>query len=372
MTRSDLPTVAVTGAGGFIGRNLVVRLREAGLTTFAISRATPAEEAERWLAQADAIVHLAGAVRPQDPAEFERTNAYATWVAEIVERAGRRPLVICASSVRADDDTPYGASKRAAEQLVLDLAARGAARAAIYRLPNVFGKWARPNYNSCVATFCHNLARGLPIRIDDPDAPLALLYVDDLVDQWRDLILKPSETQGFIETSEVRRTTVGHVAEIIAAFAGGRGAGEIQAVGAGLARALYATFVSALPTEAFSYPLTAHTDPRGSFIEILKTPASGQVSYFTAHPGVTRGGHYHHSKVEKFLIVHGEALFRFRHILTGDVHEVRTSSETPVVVETIPGWAHDVTNVGRDVMVSLIWASEVFDRARPDTVAAAV
>jgi UDP-2-acetamido-2,6-beta-L-arabino-hexul-4-ose reductase len=372
MTLSEHPRIAVTGASGFIGRNLVVRLREAGLTTRPISRATPDEDAFQWLAEADVVVHLAGAIRPQDPAEFDQTNAYAARVAEAIVKGGRKPLVICASSVRADDDTPYGASKRAAEALVLDLDARGLARAAIYRLPNVFGKWARPNYNSCIATFCHNLARDLPIRIDDPDAPLALLYVDDLADQWRDLILDPPDTLGFLEAAGVRSASVGQVAEIIAAFAQGRRAGEIQSVGVGLARALYATFVAALPPEAFSYPLVAHTDPRGSFTEILKTPASGQVSYFTAHPGVTRGGHYHHSKVEKFLIVHGEALFRFRHILTGDIHEVRTSAAAPMVVETIPGWAHDVTNVGDDMMVSLIWASEVFDRARPDTVAAAV
>ncbi len=372
MTPSDRPSVAVTGASGFIGRNLVVRLREAGMTAWPLSRATSRDEAALRLSEADVVVHLAGAVRPQDPAEFDATNAYAAWMAEVIARGGRMPLIICASSSRADDDTPYGASKRAAEQLVLDLAQRGLARAAIYRLPNVFGKWARPNYNSCVATFCHNLARGMPIRVDDPDAPMSLLYVDDLVDQWCDLILNRPEGRGFLEATEVRPTTVGHVAETITAFAEGRGAGQIQSVGVGLERALYATFVAALPTEAFSYPLVAHTDPRGSFTEILKTPAAGQVSYFTAHPGVTRGGHYHHSKVEKFLIVHGEALFRFRHILTGDVHEVRTSAEAPVVVETIPGWAHDVTNVGRDMMVSLIWASEVFDRARPDTVAAAV
>ncbi len=148
-----------------------------------------------------------------------------------------------------------------------------------------------------------------------------------------------------------------------------RTAGHVAAVGTGLIRALYATYVAALPEQAFSYPLAAHTDPRGSFSEMLKTGDSGQFSYFTAHPGVTRGGHYHHSKVEKFLIVQGSALFRFRHILTGATHEIRTSGASPVVVETIPGWAHDVTNVGDDMMIALLWANEVFDRARPDTVA---
>jgi len=362
------PRVAVTGAKGFIGRNLVIRLRETGMTVQPISRETPETEAFSTLAAADVVIHLAGAVRPADAAEFQRTAAYAGWIAEAILEGRRDPLVIFSSSSRADQDTPYALSKRAVEDVLLGLAAQGAATTAIYRLPNVFGKWARPNYNSAIATFCHNLARDLPIRLDDPAAPLSLLYVDDLIDQWRALIAAPPATSGFFDTVDVHHTTVGDVLATIQGFAAGRASGRIGCVGSGLERALYATFVTALPSEAFSYPLTAHTDARGSFTEMLKTPASGQVSFFTAHPGVTRGGHYHHSKVEKFLIVHGEALFRFRHIENGDTHEVRTSAREPTVVETVPGWTHDVTNVGDDVMVSLIWANEVFDRERPDTV----
>jgi UDP-2-acetamido-2,6-beta-L-arabino-hexul-4-ose reductase len=364
--------VAVTGAAGFIGRNLVLRLGELGHAPSALTRETPFAEAAAALAAADVVIHLAGAVRPPDPLEFINTQAYAAWTAEILAEAGRRPLVICASSVRADEDTDYGRSKLGVEDAFQHLAAAGQATAAIYRLPNVFGKWARPNYNSAVATFCHNLARGLPIRIDDASAPLSLLYVDDLVDQWVALMAAPPRTGGLREAEGVYQTTVGAVAGMIQGFADGRSLGQVGGVGVGLERALYATFVSALPEAAFSYPLTAHTDPRGNLTEMLKTPASGQVSFFTAHPGVTRGGHYHHSKVEKFLIVHGEALFRFRHVLSGETHEVRASAERPTVVETVPGWTHDVTNVGSGLMVSVIWANEVFDRARPDTVALTV
>jgi len=367
--KTEARIVAVTGANGFIGRNLVVRLRELGHETRAITRETPGDAARADLGGADVIVHLAGAVRPRDPADFIRTQVYADWVADAIAAGGRRPLVICASSSKANEDSDYGRSKLACERAMLTLAEHGAATAAIYRLPNVFGKWARPNYNSAIATFCHNLARGLPIRIDDPAAPLSLVYVDDLVDQWCGLIAAPPCDTLFLEAARVHHATVGEVAAAIQGFAAGRMLARIGDVGVGLQRALYATFVSALPTEAFGYPLVAHTDPRGSFTEMLKTPASGQFSYFTAHPGVTRGGHYHHSKVEKFLIVHGEALFRFRHILSGDTHELRTSGEQPIVVETIPGWTHDVTNVGEGPMVSLLWANEVFDRERPDTVA---
>jgi UDP-2-acetamido-2,6-beta-L-arabino-hexul-4-ose reductase len=361
--------IAVTGAAGFIGRNLTVRLKELGHSVSALTRETPKEEAETALTAADVVVHLAGAVRPQNADDFAQTEIYSAWLAEVVSRGGRTPLIICASSVRADDDTDYGRSKRAVERTLTSLEAEGRAISAIYRLPCVFGKWARPDYNSVVATFCHNLGRGLPIRIDKAKAPLSLLYVDDLVEQWVRLIDVRPEKGGQFRGERIYFTTVGELATMIRAFADGRNLGQIRDVGIGLERALYATYVSALPTGAFSYTLEAHTDARGSFTEMLKTRTSGQFSYFTAHPGVTRGGHYHHSKVEKFLIVHGEALFRFRHILSGDTHEVRTTGEQPMVVETVPGWTHDVTNVGDGMMVSLLWANEVFDRDRPDTVA---
>jgi UDP-2-acetamido-2,6-beta-L-arabino-hexul-4-ose reductase len=362
--------VAVTGANGFIGRNLVVRLRERGFALRPITRETNPDEARRALCEAEIVFHLAGANRPQEPAHFLRDNRdYAATLAKTIAAGGRRPLIICSSSVKAADDSDYGRSKRAGESELLGLAMRGAAELAIFRLPNVFGKWARPDYNSAVATFCFNIARGLPISVDDPDAPLVLLHVDDLIDQWLSLLeVRPSQS-GFVTPGGVHHTTVGRVAGLLREFAAKRIEGEILAVGMGLERALYATYIAALPETAFSYSLVAHTDPRGSFTEILKTPACGQVSVFTAHPGVTRGGHYHHAKVEKFLVVHGSARFRFRHILTGDTYEILTSADTPDVVETIPGWTHDVTNVGKDMMVSLVWANEVFDRARPDTVA---
>ena len=366
--RSEPCVVAVTGAAGFIGRNLTVRLDELGHDVRPVTRASSPQEAVAALMAADVVFHLAGAVRPADPEDFERTASFAAASAEAVARGGRRPLVVCSSSHRASDNTAYGRSKRACEDALLGLAARGEATAVVYRLPNVFGKWARPNYNSAVATFCHNLARGLPIRIDDPAAPLSLLYVDDLIEQWAALVRRPPAEGGYLHAAGVHETTVGEVAGMLSAFAEGRRSGQVGNVGSGLERALYATFVAALPAEAFSYPLVAHTDPRGSFAEVLKTRDGGQVSVLTAEPGMTRGGHYHHSKVEKFLVVHGRARFRFRQILSGETYELTTSGEAPVVVETIPGWTHDITNVGPGVMVSLLWASEIFDRARPDTV----
>jgi UDP-2-acetamido-2,6-beta-L-arabino-hexul-4-ose reductase len=365
---SDRRVVAVTGAAGFIGRNLVVRLEELGHDVRPITRASTSKDVANAVAGADVVFHLASAIRPLDPDEFDRTVEFTKLVAAEVARGGRCPLVVFSSSRKANDFTDYGRATRSCEDTLFELVWRNGATVAIYRLPNVFGKWARPNYNSCVATFCHNLARGLPIRIDDPAAKLSLLYVDDLIEQWRALMDRSPLASGYLEAEQVYDTTVGELAATLSSFAEGRRNGRVEDVGSGLHRALYATFVAALPAEDFSYPLETHVDPRGSFAEILKTRNGGQVSVLTAEPGVTRGGHYHHTKVEKFLVVHGHARFRFRHILDGETFELMTSADRPIVVETIPGWTHDITNVGNGVLVSLLWASEAFDRSRPDTV----
>ena len=364
--------VAGTGADGFIGRNLALRLAELGREVVPITRGTGRYGWFAAVAGADAVCHLAGANRPADPAEFDAVNAgTADLLAEAVAAAGRPIPVAYASSTRAADESDYGRSKRAGEDRLLEVGRATGARVTVFRLPNVFGKWARPNYNSAVATFCHNVARDLPIAVHDPAAPLTLAYVDDVVAALVDALDGQVEP-GFADVSPVYATTVGAVADAIRGFRADRADNLIAPVGVGLTRALYATYVAALPTSEFSYPLTSHTDPRGSFSEMLKTRDSGQFSFFTAHPGVTRGGHYHHTKTEKFLIVQGRALFRFRHVATGETHEIRTSGDAPTVVETVPGWAHDVTNIGEGAMVAMLWANELFDRERPDTVAAAV
>jgi UDP-2-acetamido-2,6-beta-L-arabino-hexul-4-ose reductase len=364
--------VAITGADGFVGRNLTVRLGELGNVVLPLTRASRADDWHRAIAGADAVVHLAGANRPADPADFMAINAgTAELLAASVIAAKRAIPVIYASSAKALDDTDYGRSKRAGEDRLLTLTEQTGSPVYVFRLPNVFGKWARPNYNSAIATFCHNIAREMPIRIDDPAAPLSLVYVDDAVQAFLD-VLDGKMSTGFVAASPIYSTTLGAVVDILRGFRSDRDDNLIDQVGTGLTRALYATYVAALPPSAFSYPIVSHQDPRGAFSEMLKTRTSGQFSYFTAHPGVTRGGHYHHTKTEKFLIVHGDALFRFRHIVSGETHEIRTSGSEPVIVETVPGWTHDVTNVGENMMISVLWANEIFDRDRPDTVAAKV
>jgi UDP-2-acetamido-2,6-beta-L-arabino-hexul-4-ose reductase len=363
-------TIIVTGADGFIGRNLVVRLGELGYRPVPLTRAAMPADWHAAVSDADAVVHLAGANRPTDPADFMGVNAgTADLLAEAIRGAARAIRIVYASSIKASEDSDYGRSKKAGEDRLLALGDEIGSPVHIFRLPNVFGKWARPNYNSAVATFCHNVARGLPITVHDPAAPLDLVYIDDVVAAFVAAI-EGHASIGFVDVAPVYATSVGAVADTISGFRTDRDANLIDAVGQGLVRALYATYVAALPPAEFAYPIVSHRDPRGAFSEMLKTRDAGQFSYFTAGPGVTRGGHYHHSKTEKFLIVHGQALFRFRHIVTDERHEIRTSGETPVVVETVPGWAHDVTNIGEGNMVSLLWANEIFDPTRPDTIAA--
>jgi UDP-2-acetamido-2,6-beta-L-arabino-hexul-4-ose reductase len=365
---SEPPSIAVTGAAGFVGANLMLRLREQGHEPRAIVRDTPAAEAEAALARADILFHLAGANRASDDELMRSNRDYTRAVADAVARGGRRPVIVHSGSAKALEAGAYGRSKHAAERVLIELADADQATVSIWRLPNVFGKWARPNYNSAVATFCHNAARGDPLRIDDPAAPLSLLHIDDLIDQWLPLIAGPPES-GIVEPDRVHRTTVGEVAEIVSGFPERRQRGDIEGLGAGLIGALYSTYVASIPVEQACLALDPKSDRRGTFVELLRTATSGQLSFFTAHPGATRGGHYHHAKVEKFVVAQGTARFRFRHVLSGEEFAVTASADEPSLVETIPGWTHDVTNIGEDELVVAAWANEAFDPKRPDTIA---
>ncbi|WP_446655515.1 UDP-2-acetamido-2,6-beta-L-arabino-hexul-4-ose reductase [Blastomonas sp.] len=366
--------ILVTGANGFVGKTLCVRLSEMpGMAVTTFVRGDDAATLADKVAAADAVIHLAGENRPEDPAAFMAVNGDLTarLCAAICEGGRPVPLVFT-SSIQAERDSPYGESKRAGEAAVVRLAESEGQSCTIFRLPNVFGKWCRPNYNSAVATFCHNIARGEPIRIDNPDAPLSLVYVDDVVDALVAALAQPAPGLHWGQVDPVYRTTVGAVANLIHAFRNSRKTLVSERVGTGLVRALYSTYVSYLPTESFSYAVPVHGDARGVFVEMLKTPDCGQFSFFTAHPGITRGGHYHHSKTEKFLVIKGRARFGFRHILTDEFFALETSGESPQIVETVPGWSHDITNIGDDEMVVMLWANEIFDRDRPDTIARSV
>lgn len=363
--------VLITGSKGFVGKNLILRLSEVpGFDVTCFDREDAQESLQAKVNVADAIVHLAGINRPLDVSEFTTGNADLTAsLCDAIVATGRVIPLVLASSTQAELANPYGQSKRAAEVAVEQLSLHGENPAVIYRLPNVFGKWCKPNYNSAVATFCHNIANDLPIQINDATTQLKLAYVDDVITAFIDSLNNVRTGLHCGAVSPTYTITLGELAEQLAGFKNCRTSLISERVGAGLVRALYATYVSYLPPAKFTYDLPRHGDERGVFVEMLKTPDSGQFSFFTAHPGITRGGHYHHTKTEKFLVIKGSARFGFRHVLTNETFEVLTSGEVSRVVETVPGWTHDITNVGSDEMVVMLWANEIFDRENPDTVA---
>lgn len=372
----DVFRVLVTGANGFIAKNLMVRLGELGYSVATFVRSDNPDELPNLIANADVVIHLAGENRPQDESAFARVNTGLTvLLCDAIERevklTGRKVPLVLASSIQADRDNLYGRSKLEAEKVVRSLSESTGNPCVVFRLPGVFGKWCRPNYNSVVATFCHNLARDLSVTIYDPEHLLRLVYVDDVVSAMISTFTPP-DGYSIMHVSPEYNIKLGDLFLQIQSFANSRVTLFCDRVGAGLVRALYATYVSYLPKESFSYEVPKYTDSRGMFVEVLKTPDCGQFSYFTAHSGVTRGGHYHHSKTEKFLVIKGWALFRFRHLLTNELVEFCASGDKPQVVDTIPGWSHDITNIGDDEMVVMLWANENFDRERPDTVSCEV
>ncbi|MDO8772755.1 MAG: capsular polysaccharide biosynthesis protein CapF [Burkholderiaceae bacterium] len=370
--------VLITGANGFVGKNLQLHLAERkDVQVVCFTRGDDVARLPELLQGVDFVFHLAGANRPQDPQEFVSGNVDLTQtlckaVGAVASATGKSVPIVYTSSAQAGRDNPYGQSKRGAEDALLAVARSHQVPVHIFRLPNVFGKWCKPNYNSAVATFCHNIARGLPIQVNDPAASVTLVYVDDVIERFVQLMDGADaavDADGFATVAPQYTTTVGEVTRLIQVFKDSRDTLMTERVGTGLVRALYSTYVSYLPVELFAYTVPQHADPRGVFVEMLKTPDAGQFSYFTAHPGITRGGHYHHSKTEKFLVIKGQARFKFRHMQTGQAHELVTSGEKAEIVETVPGWTHDITNIGTDEMVVMLWANEVFDRARPDTFA---
>lgn len=370
--------ILVTGANGFIGKNLVVRLKELPECTYAtFVRGDDRARLFDLVAQADAIVHLAAVNRPPNDNEFSVVNEGLTSdLCDAIKQEyismGRHIPVLLASSTQVENDSPYGRSKLSAEKLLNALSQSTDNPCVVFRLPGVFGKWCKPNYNSVVATFCYNLARNLPIQISDPNSIVRLVYIDDVINAFLKALECPSNGYTAAEVVPDYKISLCELAEQIRAFAECRTSLMTERVGTGLLRALYATYMSYLPDSEFEYAVPEHADTRGVFVEMLKTADNGQISYFTAHPGITRGGHYHHTKTEKFLVVKGKARFRFRHLLTDELVEMCTCGAIPKIVDTIPGWSHEITNVGDNELIVMLWSNENFDPLKPDTIASKV
>ena len=361
--------VLITGADGFIGKNLEFFLQNQELVTeiIKLNRSSSEKEFAQKLERADFIFHLAGENRPRLKSDFYNGNVeYTKKIIKFLEAKKLKPTILYVSSKKIEDGTDYGKSKKLAEEAVVKYSKNTKASYYIFRLPNVFGKWCKPNYNSFVATFCNNIALGLPITIHDNNTKVELIYIDDLCQQFLGFIGN-NKKSGLVKIKHTFKTTVGEVAKIINNFHDDRKNFFVDSVGSGLKRALYATYLSYVNPLDFSYGLLVNKDERGFFSEVIKTYHSGQISVFTAHPGVTRGQHYHHTKNEKFLIVQGEALFRFKNILTNELFEIHASADELKIVETIPGWSHDITNVGENELIAFLWANEIFDPENPDT-----
>lgn len=363
-------TVLVTGAKGFVGRNLVTALQEHKMDYIAVGLDSPTELIEHGLQKAEIIYHLAGVNRSQEEADFERGNAgFTQEICNKILAIGHKPILVLASSIQAALDNPYGRSKRHAEEIATEFARSAGCPVVIYRFQNIFGKWCRPNYNSVVATFCHNAAHDLPLAISDPARTLELIYIDDVV---RTLISLPETAlpngEATIKSvSPVYRITLGDLAAQIQQFREVRSSLYLPDLNNPLVQRLYSTYLTYL--DNFAYDLTQHCDPRGALAEFIKSPSAGQIFVSRTKPGITRGNHYHHTKNEKFLVLTGEAVIRMRRIDSEDIIEFHVRGEDFKVVDIIPGYTHSITNIGQDDLITLFWASTPYDPANPDTIA---
>lgn len=363
--------ILITGAGGFIGKNLVATLKTAGYTDLMLfERDDTPETLADYAARAGFVFHLAGINRPKNPSEFYAGNAGLTEaLLSLLDKAGNKAPVLVTSSTQATLDNDYGKSKAQAEQAIFAHGKATGAPVYVFRLPGVFGKWCRPNYNSVVATFCHNSANGLPLSVRDPEYRLPLVYIDDVVASFVAALDGSCTREGdYCVVPVVHETTLGHLAETIEGFARNRETLDVpdQTPGS-LEQKLYSTWLSYLPADRFSYPLNMHCDNRGSFTEFLHTPAHGQVSINISRPGIVKGNHWHHSKNEKFLVVKGTGVIRFRALDSTEVIEYHVSGDKLEVVDIPTGYTHNIENVGEDDMVTVMWANEVFDPDHPDT-----
>ena len=374
--------VLITGAKGFIGQNLIARLDTIGegkngatplqgpVDCLAYDVDTDPALLDAYCARADAVVHLAGVNRPKDTSEFMAGNFHFTQtLLDTLQHHGNRCPVLVSSSIQAALCNPYGESKKAGEDALFAYGQRAGAPVYVYRFPNVFGKWGRPNYNSAVATFCYNIARDLPITVSDPDAMLRLVYIDDVVDELiRALSGTPTRGEdGFCRTSVVHEVKLGKVAELIRSFKAGRDDLSVPDVSDALVKKLHATYLSYLPEDAFAYPLTMHADERGSFTEILRTASHGQFSVNVIKPGITKGNHWHNTKNEKFVVVSGQGVIRFRKLDSREVIEYFVSGERIEAVDIPVGYTHHIENLGDTDMVTFMWCNECFDPSVSDT-----
>ena len=385
--------ILVTGAKGFVGRNLCTALREIqkgndrrpehaicarplDIVLCEYDVDCDVSDLDRYCANCDFVFHLAGVSRPEDPERFMEENCRLT--AELLaglKKHGNTCPVLLASSTQASlrgrfADSEYGKSKKAGEELLFAYGRETGARVLVYRFPNLFGKWCRPNYNSAIATFCHNAANGLPVEVSDPALELELVYIDDLVEEMI-YALRGEATaaeDGYYAVPVCYRASLGWIADMVCSFPELRERLGTPNLADPLTRKLYSTYLTYLPEEDFVCDQTVKRDRRGSFTEILRTPERGQLSVNVSKAGMTRGEHWHHSKHERFIVVHGHGVIRMRKLDSDRLLEFEVSGERLQAVDVVPGWTHSIVNLSdTEDLVTLVWANEPFDPGKPDT-----
>jgi len=362
--------ILVTGAKGFVGKNLIAELRNRGYKDiFEYSRDTDKSLLDKYTKECEFVFHLAGVNRPKDGKEFMEGNfGFTSELLNLLKIHNNKAPVLITSSIQAVKDNLYGKSKKAAEDLLFSYGEETGAKVFIYRLINLFGKWSRPNYNSVVATFCYNIARNLDIKINDPEVELELCYIDDVVSEFiRAMEGNPTFDGKYCAVPVTHKIKLGKLAELIQSFKESRNDLIIPNMSDPLTKKLYSTYLSYLPENKFSYPLKMNVDNRGSFTEFIRTPERGQVSVNISKPGITKGNHWHHTKNEKFLVVSGEGLIRFRKIDSDEIIEYRVSGRKLEVVDIPIGYTHSIVNIGDTDLVTIMWANECFDPENPDT-----
>lgn len=362
--------ILVTGASGFVGKNLVAELKNKGFEDlFLYTRENSLEDLEDYTKECEFVFHLAGVNRPKDEKEFMDGNfKFTSKLLELLKKYENKAPVLITSSTQAEKDNLYGSSKKAGEDLLFEYQKETDVNVYVYRLPNVFGKWSRPNYNTVVATYCHNIARDLDIQINNPDAVLNLCYIDDVLEEFiRALERNPTSQDDYCVVPVTHTIKLGDLAELIKSFKESRANLNIVNMKDPLSKKLYSTYLSFLPEEQFSYDLKMNIDQRGSFTEFIRTPERGQVSINVSKPGITKGNHWHHTKNEKFLVVSGEGLIRFRKLDSHEIIEYKVCGKKLQVVDIPTGYTHSIVNVGESDLVTVMWVNECFDPEKPDT-----
>lgn len=360
--------ILITGANGFIGKNIRARIEAEKLgKVLPITKTTPDEELQAAVLSCDFIIHTAAANRPQNEEDYYNINVgFSQKLIGILKKSGKKIPIIYTSTIKTSQNTPYGISKRQAEELILNYANQANSPAFIYKLANCFGKWARPNYNSVIATFCHNIIRGIPVYVDETNPTLTLIYIDDITDHFIRAI-KGEIQPGFQTVTPYYEVSLFEIERLIREFKKSFDEGKIPTLSDGFSKKLFSTYVSYMDCEYLKSPLTTHEDFRGSFTELIKTETCGQFSVNIQKPGITKGNHYHNYKFEKFIVVHGDAEIKLRKVYDDKVLSFKVSGKNQEVITIPPGYTHNITNCGDGDLVTIMWANEIFDPDKPDT-----